>query len=62
MNLEALLYKILQYLQIGQRRLNYTPVNDLDYGSISCWGTNDVGKQHEPCVFQVVIAGKLIDN
>lgn len=39
-------------------RLNYTPVSDMDYGTLSCWGTNDVGQQRTPCVFQVVAAGK----
>lgn len=39
-------------------RLNYTPVTDLDYGTLQCWAANDIGRQKEPCVFQVVIAGK----
>lgn len=39
-------------------RLNYTPVSDLDYGTLQCWAQNDIGRQKEPCVFQVVIAGK----
>lgn len=39
-------------------RLNYTPVSDLDYGTLQCWAQNDIGRQKEPCIFQVVIAGK----
>ncbi|KAK9709842.1 CD80-like C2-set immunoglobulin domain [Popillia japonica] len=26
-------------------RLNYTPVSDMDYGTLSCWGRNEVGQQ-----------------
>ncbi|CAH0551847.1 unnamed protein product [Brassicogethes aeneus] len=38
--------------------LRYTPVTELDYGSLSCWAANSVGHQINPCVFQVVAAGK----
>ncbi|KAF4525670.1 hypothetical protein B566_EDAN010659, partial [Ephemera danica] len=38
--------------------LRYTTASELDYGSLSCWATNDVGHQAAPCVFQVVAAGK----
>ncbi|KAK9884228.1 hypothetical protein WA026_005177 [Henosepilachna vigintioctopunctata] len=38
--------------------LRYTPVSDLDYGSLSCWASNFVGHQINPCVFQMVAAGK----
>ncbi|XP_044730222.1 neural cell adhesion molecule 1 [Chrysoperla carnea] len=38
--------------------LNYTPISDMDYGTLSCWGQNAVGHQKSPCVFQVVTAGK----
>ncbi|XP_017771245.1 PREDICTED: nephrin [Nicrophorus vespilloides] len=38
--------------------LRYTPVSELDYGSLSCWASNSVGHQLNPCVFQVVAAGK----
>lgn len=43
-------------------RLNYTPVSDMDYGTLSCWGRNEVGQQRTPCVFQVVAAGKAPDT
>ncbi|XP_065338846.1 B-cell receptor CD22-like isoform X3 [Cloeon dipterum] len=39
-------------------RLNYTPVADMDYGTLACWGTNAVGRQRTPCIFQVVAAGR----
>ncbi|KAF7286927.1 hypothetical protein GWI33_003193 [Rhynchophorus ferrugineus] len=38
--------------------LKYTPITELDYGSLSCWASNVVGNQVSPCVFQVVAAGK----
>ncbi|CAB3230302.1 unnamed protein product [Arctia plantaginis] len=38
--------------------LKYTPVADLDYGTLSCSASNEVGSQLAPCVFQMVVAGK----
>ncbi|KAI5706372.1 hypothetical protein M8J75_007487 [Diaphorina citri] len=38
--------------------LNYTPTNDLDYGTLACWATNMVGSQKVPCYYQVVAAGR----
>ncbi|KAJ0182176.1 hypothetical protein K1T71_002898 [Dendrolimus kikuchii] len=38
--------------------LKYTPVADLDYGTLSCSAANEVGTQLAPCVFQMVAAGK----
>ncbi|CAH2104104.1 unnamed protein product [Euphydryas editha] len=38
--------------------LKYTPVADLDYGTLSCAASNEVGSQLTPCVFQMVAAGK----
>lgn len=46
--------------ELASSRLNYTPVSDMDYGTLSCWGQNEVGHQRVPCVFQVVAAGKLL--
>ncbi|XP_055708974.1 nephrin-like [Phlebotomus papatasi] len=37
--------------------LQYTPVTDQDYGTLSCWGQNEVGVQQNPCLFQIVLAG-----
>lgn len=39
--------------------LIYTPKNERDYGTLACWGKNSIGKQSEPCLFQVVPAGKI---
>ncbi|KAL9931118.1 sidestep II transmembrane protein isoform 2-T3 [Glossina fuscipes fuscipes] len=36
--------------------LKYTPVTDQDYGTLSCWASNEVGTQNQPCLFQVVLA------
>ncbi|XP_031624769.1 neural cell adhesion molecule 2 isoform X1 [Contarinia nasturtii] len=44
--------------ETGFSRLNYTPTNDLDYGTISCWGRNAIGVQKSPCIFQIVAAGR----
>ncbi|KAK9497542.1 hypothetical protein O3M35_004243 [Rhynocoris fuscipes] len=38
--------------------LNYTPVSEMDYGTLSCWGTNKVGEQKTPCLYQVIAAGR----
>lgn len=35
--------------------LRYTPVSDLDYGTLTCWAINSVGHQANPCIFQVSI-------
>lgn len=38
--------------------LKYTPVADLDYGTLSCWAQNSIGMQMMPCVYQLVAAGE----
>lgn len=38
--------------------LYYTPTLDQDYGTLACYGTNPVGRQTKPCLFQVVAAGR----
>nr|XP_027225660.1 hemicentin-2-like [Penaeus vannamei] len=38
--------------------LRYSPVSDLDYGTLLCWATNLVGTQRTPCTFTVFPAGK----
>jgi len=37
---------------------SYTPMTELDYGTLLCWGSNDQGTQLEPCVYHIVPAGK----
>lgn len=34
------------------------PHSEEDYGPIICWGKNSIGLQREPCVFQLIPAGK----
>ena len=38
--------------------LEFKPQSENDYGTVLCWGLNSIGMQTEPCVFQVVPAGK----
>lgn len=38
--------------------LYYTPTLDQDYGTLACYGTNIVGRQTRPCVFQIAAAVK----
>ncbi len=38
--------------------LRYTPHTELDYGSVVCLATNDIGQQLEPCVFHIIAAGE----
>jgi hypothetical protein len=42
--------------------LHYQPVMDQDYGTLTCWGQNEVGEQTTPCVFQVILAGEHCDD
>jgi len=35
----------------------YVPRSELDYGTLFCWGRNNVGQQIDPCVFSVIPAG-----
>lgn len=48
-----------KYLVETVNDLNYTPKTERDYGTLACWGKNSIGKQSEPCLFQVVPAGKF---
>ncbi|XP_077301639.1 neural cell adhesion molecule 2-like [Arctopsyche grandis] len=36
----------------------YTPKTESDFGTILCWGENEIGIQKEPCVFILTPAGK----
>ncbi|KAG8306620.1 hypothetical protein J6590_043421 [Homalodisca vitripennis] len=36
----------------------YTPSSERDYGTLTCWGKNKIGRQVEPCVYQLVPASK----
>lgn len=41
-----------------QSWLSYTPMTELDYGSLRCSAHNKVGNQRVPCVFHIIAAGK----
>lgn len=41
--------------------LIYTPKNEREYGTLACWARNSIGKQTEPCLFQVVPAGNHLN-
>ncbi|XP_066142954.1 nephrin isoform X3 [Euwallacea fornicatus] len=36
----------------------FVPVTEQDYGTLLCWGRNEIGLQKEPCVFYITPAGK----
>ncbi|CAK1552237.1 unnamed protein product [Leptosia nina] len=38
--------------------LIYKPQSEREYGALSCRGTNTVGRQLEPCIFQIVPAAR----
>lgn len=39
---------------------SYKPMTELDYGTLLCWGKNEIGTQKEPCVFYINPAGMRI--
>lgn len=39
--------------------LAYTPMSERDYGALTCWGRNVIGKQEAPCVYQIIPAGTV---
>jgi hypothetical protein len=38
--------------------LVYAPKSERDYGALTCWGRNSIGKQTTPCVYQIIPAIK----
>ncbi|XP_057651793.1 nephrin-like isoform X2 [Diorhabda carinulata] len=38
--------------------LTYTPMTEMDYGTVMCWANNLAGRQQEPCIFHIIPAGK----
>lgn len=40
--------------------LIYKVLSERDYGTLSCWADNAIGRQIDPCIFQIVPAGKFI--
>ncbi|XP_067005669.2 nephrin-like [Anabrus simplex] len=42
----------------GRSIANYSPQSEQEYGTLLCWGRNELGAQIVPCVFHIVPAGK----
>jgi len=40
--------------------LTFRPASSRDYGTILCFANNEVGRQRDACVFNVVPAGELL--
>ncbi|KAK1133119.1 hypothetical protein K0M31_014477 [Melipona bicolor] len=38
--------------------VSYTPMTELDYGTLLCWATNRIGHQQVPCVYHIIPAGR----
>ena len=38
--------------------LTYTPVTTMDYGTLMCTASNQVGVQKDPCIFHIILAGR----
>ena len=37
--------------------VSYTPMTELDYGTLLCWASNHIGDQKVPCVYHIIPAG-----
>jgi hypothetical protein len=46
------------YHEVYELKENFNFSQELDFGTILCWGSNTVGQQREPCVFHLIAAGK----
>lgn len=44
----------------NRSNVTYTPMTHHDFGTLLCWGVNEVGEQVQPCVFLIVPAGGLV--
>ncbi|CAH1102842.1 unnamed protein product [Psylliodes chrysocephalus] len=38
--------------------VSYTPMTELDYGTLLCFASNRIGIQRTPCVFHIIAAGR----
>ncbi|XP_044744412.1 nephrin-like isoform X1 [Coccinella septempunctata] len=38
--------------------VSYTPMTELDYGTLLCYASNKIGSQKVPCVFHIIAAGR----
>lgn len=50
------------YFDVGTTSIvTYTPITELDYGTLLCVATNKIGRQRIPCVFHIIAAGKYLN-
>ncbi|KAF3425106.1 hypothetical protein E2986_07903 [Frieseomelitta varia] len=42
--------------------VSYTPMTELDYGTLLCWATNRIGHQQVPCVYHIIPAGEFCSS
>lgn len=48
------------YVSNGTRSvLTFSPTKQRDYGTVLCFANNEIGRQREACVFNIVPAGKI---
>ncbi|XP_045537741.1 nephrin [Papilio machaon] len=52
--LQPSLYTMYNYTSV----LRYTPLSNMDYGTISCFAVNAAGRQETPCVYKIVPADR----
>nr|XP_037274116.1 hemicentin-1-like [Rhipicephalus microplus] len=51
-------HEILTFVSEGSHSVaSYVPRDRSDYGTLLCWATNKIGRQKEPCRFQIVPIG-----
>ncbi|XP_049821876.1 titin isoform X1 [Aethina tumida] len=46
------------FTEKARSTVSYKPMTEYDYGTLLCWGKNEIGMQREPCVFYINPAGK----
>lgn len=39
-------------------QVSYTPMTELDYGTVLCYASNRIGHQRIPCIFHIIAAGR----
>lgn len=48
----------LSFSSSGLRSVaKFVATSEQDYGLVQCWSSNGIGKQHNPCNFQIIKAG-----
>ncbi|XP_075537325.1 roundabout homolog 3-like [Dermacentor variabilis] len=51
-------HELQTFVSEGSRSVaSYVPRDKADYGTLLCWATNKIGRQKEPCRFQIVPIG-----